>query len=299
MKVMERTTRVTLKNILFATDFSEPSEAALPFAMAVARQYGSKLFALHVMTPQPFAYGAPDLGPSSMAAYEDALQAEMQRVEARLTGLPHETLMVREASVWRAFERAIKEHKIDLAVVGTHGRTGVSKLLMGSQAEEIFRRCKVPVLTIGPAVRIGVHGGGKFHCVLFATDFTPTSLGAAPYAISLAQENQANLLLLYVVPEKELRKSGSDLERAVPEIRQSLEQLVPKDADLWCRPEVAVEYGSPAERILEAAKQRGADLIVLGVRSAHGHLSAATHLEGTTAHKVVAHAVCPVLTVRG
>ena len=78
-----------------------------------------------------------------------------------------------------------------------------------------------------------------------------------------------------------------------------LHELVPADAELWCRPEPVVRYGNPAEQILETALEHGADLIILGVRNATGYLRAATHLERTTAHKVVAHATCPVLTIRG
>jgi nucleotide-binding universal stress UspA family protein len=78
-----------------------------------------------------------------------------------------------------------------------------------------------------------------------------------------------------------------------------LYETVPEAADLWCRPEATVRFGNPADRILEAAEEHEADLIVLGVRDAAGRLGAATHLERTTAHKVVAHAGCPVLTVRG
>jgi nucleotide-binding universal stress UspA family protein len=87
-------------------------------------------------------------------------------------------------------------------------------------------------------------------------------------------------------------------EMSVAEAIHQLYETVPQDAEPW-PPEVAVEYGEPADRIIEAAKQRGMDVIVLGVRNAAGHLGAATHLERATAHKVVAHAPCPVLTVRG
>ena len=82
-------------------------------------------------------------------------------------------------------------------------------------------------------------------------------------------------------------------------VMHELYELVPAEAELWCRPEATVRFGNPAERILDAATELEADLIVLGVRDAAGHLGAATHLERTTAHKVVAHAPCPVLTVRG
>jgi nucleotide-binding universal stress UspA family protein len=291
-------TRITLNNILYLTDFSEPSEAALPFATAIARGYGAIVHALHVLMPSPVVYMTPELVADGIAGQEEAASLEMQRVESALAGLPHETIVERGSAVWPTLERAIKEHMIDLVVLGTHGRTGTQKFLLGSVAEEIFRRSPVPVLTIGPWAHSGAHNDARFHRVLFATDFTAESLSALPYAVSIAQENQARLFLLNVI-----RSLGQDQEemrgrRSAANTLYELNEMVPKDAELWCRPEAIVEHGEPAEGILEAAKQRGADLIVLGVRDAAGHLGAATHLERTTAHKVVAHAPCPVLTVR-
>lgn len=297
MATVEPSTRISLKNILYLTDFSEPSEAALPFAAAIAREYGAMVRALHVLTPAPYVYTTPELTAAAIEGQEEGAQTEMRKVESQLTGLPHETILERGIAVWPTLERAIKDYHIDLIVLGTHGRTGAQKFLLGSVAEEIFRRSSVPVLTIGPLVRSGVHNGAQFHRVLFATDFTPESLAAAPYAVSLAQENQARLDLLHIIREPEVTEIRG--AASVANAMHQLHELVPKDAELWCRPEAVVQYGSPAERILEAAKERGADLIVLGVRSAAGHLGAATHLERATAHKVVAHAACPVLTVRG
>lgn len=291
--------RVALKNILYLTDFSEPSEAALPFAEAVARGYGAKVYALHVLEPTPYVYTTPALTDATIEAQEEGTEAEMQRLESQLMGLPHETILERQLGIWTTVKRTIEDHDIDLIVLGTHGRTGAQKLLLGSVAEEIFRRSPVPVLTIGPRVHSGAHNDARFHRVLFATDFTPASLAAMPYAVSLAQESQARLVLLHVMRERSEGNGDNVGERSVAETMHQLYEIVPKDAELWCRPETAVEYGEPAERILETAKQRGVDLIVIGVRDAAGHLGAATHMGRTTAHKVVAHAPCPVLTVRG
>jgi nucleotide-binding universal stress UspA family protein len=299
MKTTETGTRLTLKNILFLTDFSEPSEAALPFAVAMAREYGATIHALHVLTPAAYSNSRPEVCFVAMEAEEETAQSEIERVDARLTGLAHESIVVRGFAVWPTLEQAMENCSADLIVLGTHGRTGAQKFLLGSVAEEIFRRSSVPVLTIGPHVHSGTHNGAKFHRVLFATDFTPESLAAAPYALSLAQENKARLLLLHVVRDHEQRKEEALGESSVANILYKLNDLVPNEAELWCRPETVVEFGDPAERILGAANERGADLIVLGVRGAPGHLGAATHLERTTAHKVVAHAGCPVLTVRG
>jgi nucleotide-binding universal stress UspA family protein len=299
MTTVEAGTRINLKNILFLTDFSEPSEAALPFAISLARAYGAKLRGFHVLLPTPSAYTTPELTVAAIEAEEERAQEGLKRLESQLAGLQHESTIERGIAVWPSLQRAIKDNQIDLIVLGTHGRTGARKLLLGSVAEEIFRRSSIPVLTIGPDVRTHAHNDARFHRVLFATDFSPHSLAAWPYAVSLAQENQARLVLLHVIPEGNI--SGEEQLGSIPTASplSRLNALLPKEADLWCRPEAVVESGNPAARILAAANERGADLIVLGVRDAAGRMGAATHLGRTTAHKVVAHAPCPVLTVRG
>jgi nucleotide-binding universal stress UspA family protein len=292
---------VKVKNILYLTDFSEPSEAALPFATTLGRGYGAKVHALHVLLPVAYTYTTPGLTTLAIEAEEENAQVEMQRVESQLAGLAHRTLVERGIEVWLSAQREVEDDDVDLIVLGTHGRTGADKLLLGSVAEEIFRRSPVPVLTIGPGVRSSVHTGGRFRRVLFATDFTPESLAGAPYAVTFAQENQARLLLLLVMRTPGSANEGDKrlFDMTVAEAMHRLYEIVPKDARLDLPPEVAVEYGEPADRIVEFAKQRGADLIVMGVRSAAGRIGAATHLERAIAHKVVAHAPCPVLTVRG
>jgi nucleotide-binding universal stress UspA family protein len=301
MKTAETGTRIALKNILYLTDFSEPSQAALPFAVAMAREFGAKIHALHVLTPEPYPYSCATPATIAIAieAQEEAAEAEMQRVAAQLENLPHDVAVMRGAGVWPALEQAIADWNADLIVLGTHGRTGMQKLMLGSVAEEIFRRSPIPVLTIGPWARDGAHNAAQFHRVLFATDFGPEAVNAAPYAISLAEEHQARLTLLNVIHERVQEIRQARVEPSVANVMYELHEIVPQDAELWCRPEAVVEYGEPGARILEAAKQRDADLIVLGVRNAAGRLGAATHLERAVAHKVVAHATCPVLTVRG
>ena len=301
MRIIEAGALVKVKNILYLTDFSEPSEAALPFATMLGRGHGAKVHALHVLLRAPYVSIPSGLTAAAIEAAEENAQAEMQRVESGLAGLEHKTFVERGIQVWPAVRRAIEEDDIDLIVLGTHGRTGAEKLLLGSVAEEIFRRSPVPVLTIGPGVRSSVHNGGRFRRVLFATDFTPESLAGAPFAVTLAQANQARLLLLVVMrkPDSDNEGDKRQFEMSVAEAMHRLYEIVPPDAKLEFPAQVAVEYGEPADRIVQTAKQRDADLIVIGVRAAAGRLGAATHLERATAHKVVAHAACPVLTVRG
>ncbi|MGC2332371.1 MAG: universal stress protein [Candidatus Acidiferrales bacterium] len=297
-KLKEAGARVALNNILYLTDFSEPSEAALPFAAAIAREYGAKVYVYHALIPSAYVYTAPELVTLGIEAQEEAAEDNMKRAEAQLAGVPHELIVERAPGIWPSLEQAIKDYNADLIVLGTHGRTGAEKLLLGSVAEEVFRRAHAPVLTIGPGAQRSLHAGAKFHKVLYATDFSKESLAAASYAVSMAEENQARLILLHVMKPSGKTASGRASEDVVSNAIFQLHEIVPASAELWCTAEAIVREGNPAERILEVAKEKGADLIVLGVRDRGVHLGAATHLERATAHTVVAYATCPVLTVR-
>jgi nucleotide-binding universal stress UspA family protein len=131
--------------------------------------------------------------------------------------------------------------------------------------------------------------------IVYATDLAMDFPAAARYAISLAQENQAHLAVLHVIEDP---KTGELVQsRDITETK--LRELVPKEAELWCEPACLVEQGDAAEKILEVAERRHADLIVLGARPAKGLLGPGTHLNAGTVHKVVSKAKCPVFTVRG
>jgi nucleotide-binding universal stress UspA family protein len=239
--------RIALKNVLFLTDFSEPSEAALPFAVETTKSYEAKLHVLHVLTPV-----IPEVCAEAIHADEELANAEMAKVDSQLSGVAHDTEMARGVGSWTAIEQAIREQHIDLIVLGTHGRTRAQKLLLGSFAEEVLRRSSVPVLTIGPHVRKNATKGSAFHSVLFATDFSKPSETAAPYAISLAEENDAKLMLLYVAPKPAMTEQG---EHAIADVMQRLSDIVPSDAQNWCHALPIVRYGDAAEGILEVAAE--------------------------------------------
>jgi nucleotide-binding universal stress UspA family protein len=215
---------------------------------------------------------------------------------SHLEGVEAEEL-VRSGDVWTVIEDVIETFKIDLVVLGTHGRTGWGKVLLGSVAETIFRKAPCPVITVGPHCSADPKHSVEFHKIVFATNFSLGSLVAAPYAVSLAQENQARLTLLHVIEEPTSGLGNPD--QLVPPELPMLCRVVPKEARLWCEPEFLVEEGIAANKILEIAAEKKADLIVLGVHPPRGPLRADTHLPITTAHKVVSQAPCPVLTVRG
>jgi nucleotide-binding universal stress UspA family protein len=297
MKAIDARMRVSLKNILFATDYSPAANAALPYVTGIARRYGSKVYAVHVRAPEVYGTALPESWPVLAEAAEKLGQEEAEGLKKRLGDVPHEVL-IGEGDVWGVISRIIRERDIDLVVVGTRGRTGIGKVLLGSVAEAIFRQSPCPVLTVGPRTTEDADRLLEMKEILHATDFSRACHAATPYAISLAQENQARLTLLHVIE----KPAAGDLVQPADYVEATLRRLremVPPEAELWCEPEVHVEQGAPAEKILEVAERRNADLIVLGMRRTEAPIGVATHLARATAHKIVSHAACPVLTVRG
>jgi nucleotide-binding universal stress UspA family protein len=290
--------RVTFRNILFATDFLPAAQAALPYAAGLAKSFGANFYALYVNEPTNYA-----LPPDTWVGMQTAVEAEKKALRQQLQREFPEVapkIIEAEGNVWRGVEAAIEKCEIDLIVLGTRGRTGLEKVLLGSKAEEILRRAHCPVLTVGPEVPTKLGTGGKFANILYATHFGPSCAQASRIAVSLAEEYQAKLTVMTVLPpDRNDRQAGLNEEIAEAS-EEELRGLVPKDANLWCTPRFIVEYGHhAAEKILHRAEEDGADLVVLGAHKPEGVPGAATHLPIATVHQVVAHANCPVLTIRG
>ena len=293
MKAATAKSRTRFENIVFATDFSPAAAHAIPFVKKLARHFQSNIVALHVKPPVVNPMTQPATWPADIKAAKLIDEQHREELLETFVGINTEVLLT-TGDIQSNLGKAIEKYNADLVVIGTRGRTGLAKMLLGSVAEEIFRTVPCPVLTVGP------------HCdparanireILFATDFASETPPAAAYALSLAQEFQARLTLLRVVPESRPGDlvSWSDVRDSA---KQMLRKLVPEEAEAWCKPECFVERGDAAERILDLANLREVDLIVLGAQPERGVPGAATHLPIATAHKVVTHARCPVLTVR-
>jgi nucleotide-binding universal stress UspA family protein len=285
------------RRILHLTDFSACSDAALKWAMDMARTNEAKLAVLHVVIPDALTYMTPDSPDAALDLQEQWARREMQRIDAQLDGMAHDTMVPRGTEVWSVVESKLKELRSDLIVLGTHRRTGLRKLLIGSVAEKILRISAVPVMTIGLGVARGPKGDGTFHRVLLATNFTAGSAEAAAYARALAKRAQTELVLVHACEKTWQTRSNKRSELSIAEVMHRLYEAIPGADTLPCRPEAVVEFGEAGAQILEVAKRKEADLIVMGIRDA-GSVFAATHLEVGTAHNVVAQAPCPVLTVR-
>jgi nucleotide-binding universal stress UspA family protein len=283
MQTSENTGQLALRNILYTTDFSVAAERALPYAREIARCYGSRLYVVHVLRP-----GADPLVPTSSlkkTAAEAIVQREGGDLEEQLLGILHEIIFL-SGKVWQTLNKFIQEKRMDLVVFSTHGRTGFDKVKVGSVAADIFWNAPCPALIVGPVVSTKPRENATLNRILYATDFGVESLAAAPYAISLAQEHRAQLILLHSI----------ESEGDVPAMFDTLRQLVPFGTELRCEPDRVVEHGAPAGKILEVAVGHGADLIVLGIHGNKGLIQ--KHLTRSGVFRIVAQAKCPVLIVR-
>jgi nucleotide-binding universal stress UspA family protein len=291
MKMEELYKRVRFKNILFATDFSTASQTALKYALPLARKYDSRILVTHVSSPLAFsATSSSHTAPAAAETDRDIMQS-MAQLEPQLRDCPHE-FIIRRGDIWKEIAAIIEEKAISLVVIGTHGRSGAAKVIMGSVAEEIFRSSRCPVLTVGPNVCGEPEAFSDMRTILCPIDFRLESLAALPYATSLAEQNQARLYLLYVA-------GGAVDELPDASLKAALRALIPPEAGLWCEPKAFVESGNPANKIVEMAAELSSDVIVLAVKTAEQLANKPPHLALETAYKVVTESICPVLTVRG
>jgi nucleotide-binding universal stress UspA family protein len=297
MPAVSAPTRIKLQNILFATDFSSSAQTALSYALDLSRRYGAGLYTVNVLPHMPFVdVEQPD--PEQSKLWSKQQLAALIGSES-FKGVQHKEL-IEEGEVPEVLSKLVRTYNIDLIVIGTGGRKGLGKLLLGSVAEEIFRHAECPVLTVGPHAT-GWEIDGKLRHIMFATDFGPESVHGLPYAISLVEENRARLTLLHVAPEPSVAlpepEPGAlpviDPSEVVAFTEKQLRALIPEGTQLWHEPEYMVQFGTAAEMIVKIAAQ-SVDMIVLGVKRPGVFTK---HLGEGVAYKVVCEARCPVLSV--
>lgn len=287
--------RISLAKILVATDFSPVSDRALDFAASIARAFDSRIYLTHIVTLGAYPMMAPETATTTETKENLRARVEFDKIarSGRLNGISYEAVL-EEGALWAAIESLVEKFGIDLVVLGTHGASGLKKVLLGSGAEEVFRHCHVPVLTVGPAVKEFKPTGVEFKKILFATEFGASVEREAAFAVALAQEHEAKLTLLHVIPYlEEYSEAAAAAKRK--EIVGQLRELIPAESETWCKPEFLMVVGDPVEEILKCASENEADLIVMGAKKRE---KLAGYLPHTKAFRVVTAAKCPVLTVR-
>ena len=286
---------VGIHNVLIATDFSRHSKVALDFGLELAHRDQVQAYVVFVVPSDEFLMAGPEAYQAAKeAARRDLLELkyELRKAHSYEEGEDYHLFLLEGEVTQSVLDFAHQKH-IDLIVVGTHGRSGLGKMLMGSVAERIFRQSPVPVVTVGPQLHRLSRGLAPKN-ILLAADFSTASERAVRYASVLASEHGAKLTLLHVLEQAEL-KGLAGREHAMPLIEEKLAGLLAEDhgnLKFCCRTEV----GRVVPTILHTAAEIEADLLVMGVRPWTGLLD---RLMWPHAYAVVREAPCPVLTVRG
>jgi nucleotide-binding universal stress UspA family protein len=304
---------IEIARILCPVDFSECSRRALQHALATARWYGSRVTVLYV----PPYFPAIDVIPSltvEPAQQLERVAGDHRRAEDMINALiaeagpgtvPVDRIVAEAPAVHREVLDQARALGADLIVLGSHGRSGFDRLVLGSVAEKVLRKATCPVMVVPPHAEHPVAPGDvHFDRILCAVDFSSASLAALEYALSMAEEASARLTLATVIekpPELDLPEVAPDINldavhaAAEAERLRRLRALIPESVQTYCTVETAVSEGRASRAILRLAAERQSDLIVMGVNG-RGAIDLA--LFGSNTREVIAGARCPLLTVR-
>jgi nucleotide-binding universal stress UspA family protein len=279
--------------------------------VAVARWYESTITVLHIFTPVPVSTFGPGVFETFAlpGADRDQLLAETNRfIESEIApGMPIEAAIREGNPAAEILDQAVSMNA-DLLVIGTHGRSGFERLLLGSVTEKVLRKASCPVLTVPRRLPDAVPVGPVLYKrILCPIDFSESSLRALDYATSLAREADARLAVVHVISH-EFENVMADVvapdehttvadfrRRREDDIRRRLKDAVPDDVATYCTVESMLTRGKPSREILRIAAEQEIDLIVMGVQ---GRGAADLTFFGSTTQHVVREAACPVLTLR-
>ena len=293
-----------ITHLLCPVDFSDFSRHALDHAVGLARHHGAAVTALHVVTPLQTNYPAIGVGAYVPYVYTvDDLKEFQQALERFVSGVEYPVTPVSvEAPVVSEILKRAAALPADVIVMGTHGRSGFDRLLLGSVAERVLAKATCPVLTIPPhAPDTAPSAALTFRKVLCAIDFSPASLAALKYAEWFGAED-AELRVLHVAE----RLPGWQLVPAVAtgapddplvvlqQAREQLHQTIRSIISGAKNVRELVSEGDAGDEILADAAREHADLIVMGAHAGRAGLLGF----GSTSHDVLRGAGCPVLTLK-
>lgn len=296
---------LTLRSILCAVDFSDQSQHALRWAVALAVRHQSRLTVFTAVDPLLAQAARTRFGLDlPRAEMEPAIRDLMTAVLPAMTPwTPVTSIDVRVGDASDVILETADRERAGLIVMGTHGLGGFRKLLLGSTMERVLGRTHTPLLAVpgvdAPLVILDA-AGPRFvmKTILMATDFSEASTNAVQWAADLAERLEVPLVLTHVVTPIVVPArwrsyvEGADEER-VAHARVRLEKLSAGVADGVPR-EVVVSIGRPADSIASLAEERGTGLIVMGLIGDRG---ARAPRPGSIAYRVLCLAQVPVLVV--
>lgn len=296
---------VEFTRVLCPVDLSDLSMRALAHAAAIARWYGATLTVLHVVPsfePRQVRTGA--IGDAVQfvqpMSREEVVRQLREAVRASGLDAPHATMAAEEGDAAATIvDRAAALHA-DLLVLGTHGRSGVDRLLLGSVAEKVLRKAPCAVLTVPPRAGDTPQAPVEFKSILCAVDFSPSSLLALGFALDLARQAGGRLTMLHAIEwlaEDDIARTDvlALRDELKERARMRLREAVRGESRTWSEITETVTMGRAHREILHHAEASRADLVVMG---AQGRGGAGRLLFGSTTEQVVRAAGCPLLTAR-
>jgi len=292
-----------LKRILCPIDFSEFSIRAYRYALSIASHYGARLFVQHVaeLWRYPYADFAATAG-----LFDEFCRALREKGEEQLQQFVKTTTydkvqperIVQQGMAADCILAFAEDQKADLIVMGTHGRRGFDRLMLGSVTERVIRKAPCPVLAVNNPSHdfIGSDpqpGPVQLNRILFCTDFSENSQRALEHATSLATEYNAELTLLHVLEDA---PTARRLKQVIAAATEQLDQLIPAKPRKAgkIRIKTTVRVGKPYQQIVQLALEAQTDLVTMAVRG-RGALDLAVF--GSTTHRVMQFGPCPVLVV--
>jgi nucleotide-binding universal stress UspA family protein len=294
---------IQIRHVLCPVDLSDLSRRALAHAGAMARRYGAQVTVLHVVPNlAPIHVPSPLLDDAERARVD----AGMRQLTAHLPGELVIDLRIQEAAdVSREILAQAAAVPADLLVLGSHGRSGFSRVLLGSTAEKLVHRAVCPTMVVPPqGPDASPDEPVRFRRILCPVDFSDIARRAVAYALDLVEGDDAQVTLLHVIevpPEwSELPLSSPiDVDRiraaAAADALRRLRELVPRDALKSRRARTAAREGAAYGEILAQALEDRADLIVMGVRGRH---AIDRMVFGSNTIRVLRASACPVLIIR-
>jgi nucleotide-binding universal stress UspA family protein len=279
------------KLILCPTDFSELATFALHYARDIAGCFGARLAVLYADTFMPPPHFTKRQMDELVKTIERSKQAAHQHLERYVRehlgeAVDVETVIAESLPV-PAIVNTAQERNADLIVMGTHGRSGVSRVMLGSVTERVLRETDRPVLTVRQQPQAAEPPRASIKRVLCPMNYTHVAFKALEHAVAVARCFDAELYVLHVI-----ESSASHVMDE--EAREQLCGWLSEDARATCNLEEIIRRGDAAEQIIEEGRSLGCDLIVLGAQ--HKRFFDSTII-GTTTVRVTRHAPCPVLTV--
>jgi nucleotide-binding universal stress UspA family protein len=291
-----------IKLIVCPIDFSEFSIRAYDYALSLAEHYRAKLVAQHIVELSRYPYAEYVAAQGNYAEFCRTLrEAGKEKLREFVKNHTHDQiepeLAVHEGTAPDSILSFAQERNADLIVMGTHGRRGYDRMVLGSVTNRVMRTAPCPVVAISKPPHESTAAGQERHRVhhlnriLFCTDFSENSERALNYAISAAAEYNSELTLLHVL---EGTPTSSKMQEAIATTTQQLDKLIPEERRKALKIKTAVRIGKPYQEIIQVVLEAQIDLVVMGV---HGRGALDLAVFGSTTNRVVQLGPCPVLAV--